>query len=87
MSKRMSDTEALAGKRLGAAKLCTADEFPKWAEGSADLAVQKPQQEDYNAAWAGMDLGYPGTPDPRPAPRPAPGVGSESLSAAKAALK
>ena len=82
MSTRMSDTKALTG-RLKPAELCTAGELPKFAEGSADLAMQRPQQEDYDRAY-----GWPSYPDEAQAkPRPAPGVGSESLSAAKAALK
>lgn len=82
---RQSDTKGLTGQ-LGAARLKTADEYPEFARGSADLAVQKPQQADYDRAY-GTSMGcLVRSSEPRTV-KPAPGVGSESLSAAKAALK
>lgn len=38
--RRLSDTEALARQGIRPAELCTADELPKPAQGSADKAVQ-----------------------------------------------
>ena len=77
MSKRLSDTEALSSKSLKPARMCLADEPEKYAFGSADLAVQKPRAEDYSfPSLLGEPEAFRST-----------GVGTETLSAAKAALK
>lgn len=48
--RQLSDTEALTGRPLRPAELCTADEPPKAAHGSADRAVTGPGTGRYSRA-------------------------------------